>query len=112
MAEAYGPTSCSSSLALESTLSRSLEVQYGLVPKLCHQSAKTIALARLKTMSDYAQPVFQRAKRAVFFFKSWNVELETKRVFMKNKEFWKTVIQIIVTVLTALTTTLGVTSCM
>ena len=67
MAEAYGPTSCSSSLALESTLSRSLEVQYGLVPKLCHQSAKTIALARLKTMSDYAQPVFQRAKRAVFF---------------------------------------------
>ena len=45
-------------------------------------------------------------------FKSWNVELETKRVFMKNKEFWKTVIQIIVTVLTALGTTLGVTSCM
>jgi hypothetical protein len=30
---------------------------------------------------------------------------------MKNKEFWKTVIQVIVTVLTALTTTLGVTSC-
>ena len=31
---------------------------------------------------------------------------------MKNKEFWKTLIQIVVTVLTALTTTLGVTSCM
>ena len=31
---------------------------------------------------------------------------------MKNKELWKTVIQVIVTVLTALTTTLGVTSCM
>ena len=28
---------------------------------------------------------------------------------MKNKEFWKTVIQIIVAVLTAVTTTLGVT---
>ena len=31
---------------------------------------------------------------------------------MKNKEFWKTVIHIIVAVLTAVTTTLGVTSCM
>ena len=31
---------------------------------------------------------------------------------MKNKELWKTVIQVIVTVLTALTTTLGVSSCM
>ena len=31
---------------------------------------------------------------------------------MKNKEFRKSVIQIVVTVLTALTTTLGVTSCM
>ena len=30
---------------------------------------------------------------------------------MKNKEFWKTVIQIIVTVLTALTTTLAVSAC-
>ena len=30
---------------------------------------------------------------------------------MKNKEFWKTLIQIIVTVLTALTTTLGVSAC-
>ena len=30
---------------------------------------------------------------------------------MKNKEFWKTLIQIVVTVLTALGTTLGVTSC-
>jgi hypothetical protein len=30
---------------------------------------------------------------------------------MKNKEFWKTVIQIIVTVLTALGTTLGVSAC-
>ena len=31
---------------------------------------------------------------------------------MKNKEFWKTVIQILVTMLTALGTTLGVSSCM
>ena len=31
---------------------------------------------------------------------------------MNKKSFWKTVIQIIVTVLTALGTTLGVTSCM
>ena len=30
---------------------------------------------------------------------------------MKNKDFWKTVIQVIVTVLTALTTTLGVSAC-
>ena len=30
---------------------------------------------------------------------------------MKNKEFWKTLIQIVVTVLTALTTTLGVSAC-
>jgi hypothetical protein len=53
MAEAYGPTSCPSSLALESTLSRSLEAQYGFWLKLCHQSAKTIALAGLKTWLDY-----------------------------------------------------------
>jgi hypothetical protein len=31
---------------------------------------------------------------------------------MKNKEFWKTVIQVIVAVLTALGTSLGVASCM
>jgi hypothetical protein len=31
---------------------------------------------------------------------------------MKNKEFWKTVIHIIVTILTALGTTLGAASCM
>ena len=31
---------------------------------------------------------------------------------MKNKEFWKTVINIIVTILTALSTTLTTTSCM
>ena len=30
---------------------------------------------------------------------------------MKNKEFWKTILHIIVTVLTALGTTIGVTSC-
>ena len=30
---------------------------------------------------------------------------------MKNKDFGKTVIQVIVTVLTALTTTLGVSAC-
>ncbi len=54
MAETYGPTYCSSSLALESTLSRSLEAQYCFRLKLCHQSAKTIALAGLKTKLDYA----------------------------------------------------------
>jgi len=32
-------------------------------------------------------------------------------VSMKNKEFWKTVIHIVVTVLMALTTTLGVSAC-
>ena len=31
---------------------------------------------------------------------------------MKNKEFWKTVIHIIVTILTALGTTPGIASCM
>ena len=31
---------------------------------------------------------------------------------MKNKEFWKTLINVIVTVLTALMTTLTTTSCM
>jgi hypothetical protein len=40
------------------------------------------------------------------------VNRKESEVFMKNKEFWKTVIQVIVTVLTALTTTLGVSSCM
>ena len=31
---------------------------------------------------------------------------------MKNKEFWKTVIQVIVSILTAALTALGTTSCM
>jgi hypothetical protein len=31
---------------------------------------------------------------------------------MKNKDFWKTLIQVVVTVLTALGTTLTTTSCM
>ena len=31
---------------------------------------------------------------------------------MKNKDFWKTLIQVVVTVLTALGTTLGMTNCM
>ena len=31
---------------------------------------------------------------------------------MKNKETWKTIIQVIVSILTAIATTLGVTSCM
>ena len=30
---------------------------------------------------------------------------------MKNKEFWKTLIQIVISVLTALGTTLGVSAC-
>ena len=53
MAEAYDPTSYPSSLALESTLSRSLEAQYGFRLKLCHQSAKTIALAGLKNKGQF-----------------------------------------------------------
>jgi hypothetical protein len=57
MAEAYGPTSCPSSLALESMLSRSLEAQYGFRRKLCHQSAKTIALAGLKTKVSSSRDV-------------------------------------------------------
>ena len=63
MAEAYGPTSCSSSLALESTLSRSLEAQYGFRLKLCHQSAKTVALAGLKTWSVHPMMIGERKVR-------------------------------------------------
>ena len=40
-----------------------------------------------------------------FFF------IKTIESLMKNKEFWKTVIQIVISVLTALTTTLGVSAC-
>ena len=49
MAEAYGPTSCSSGYVLKSKLLHYPESQYGFILKLCHQSAKTIALTRLKT---------------------------------------------------------------
>ena len=69
MAEAYGPTPCPSSLALESTLSRSLEAQYGFRLKLCHQSAKTIALARLKTKVSF----FPR-KLTVLSLRVWRCE--------------------------------------
>ena len=31
---------------------------------------------------------------------------------MKNKEFWKTIIQVVVSILTAALTALGTTSCM
>ena len=65
MAEAYGPTTCPSSLALESTLSRSLEAQYGFRLKLCHQSAKTIALAGLKT--KFGAAVFLASKASGVF---------------------------------------------
>ena len=33
-------------------------------------------------------------------------------IIMKNKEFWKTVIQVVVSILTAALTALGTTSCM
>ena len=49
MAEAYGPTSCPSGYVLKSKLLHYPESQYGFILKLCHQSAKTIALTRLKT---------------------------------------------------------------
>ena len=70
MAEAYGPTSSPSSLALESTLSRSLEVQYGFRLKLCHQSAKTIALAGLKNLVSSSRDYTLYGKlsvRSLFF---------------------------------------------
>ena len=41
MAEAYGPTSCTSALVPESKLSHRPEVQYGFVPKLSHHGGKT-----------------------------------------------------------------------
>ena len=44
MAEAYGPTSCPSGYVLKSKLLHYPESQYGFILKLCHQSAKTIAL--------------------------------------------------------------------
>jgi len=33
-------------------------------------------------------------------------------IIMKNKEFWKTIIQVVVSILTAALTALGTTSCM
>ena len=41
MAEAYGSTSCTSSLVPESKLSHRSESQYGFVPKLNHHGGKT-----------------------------------------------------------------------
>jgi hypothetical protein len=61
-----------------------------------HRQTTTIILTKI----DVNERVFE-----VFF------SLKQLRVFMKNKEFWKTLIQIVVTVLTALTTTLGVSAC-
>ena len=61
MAEGYGPSSCSSSLALKSTLLRSLEVQYGLVPKLSNHGGKNHRPGGLKDVvsssrENMAQP--------------------------------------------------------
>jgi len=47
----------------------------------------------------------------LFLFYYRYVKLKKERKSMKNKEFWKTVIHIVVTVLTALGTTLGVSAC-
>ena len=55
MAEGYGPLSCSSCLALESTLSHSLEIQYGLVSKLSHYGGKNLALCALKNQVSSSQ---------------------------------------------------------
>ena len=41
MAEAYGPTYCTSALVPESKLSHRSESQYGFVPKLSHHGGKT-----------------------------------------------------------------------
>ena len=51
-AEGYSPTSCPSSLALESKLSRSLEAQHGLVTKLSHHGGINHRPAGSKTKSD------------------------------------------------------------
>ena len=55
MATAYGLSSCPSCLALESKLSRSLEVQYGLVPKLSHHGGKNHRADALKNQVSSAQ---------------------------------------------------------
>ena len=45
MAEAYGPTYCTSAHVLESKLSHKPEAQYGFVPKLIHHGGKTPCFA-------------------------------------------------------------------
>ena len=54
MATACDLSSCPSSLALESNLSRSLEVQYGLVSKLSHHGGKNHRPAGSKTKSVHS----------------------------------------------------------
>ena len=45
MAEAYGPTYCTSAHVPESKLSHKPEAQYGFVPKLIHHGGKTPCFA-------------------------------------------------------------------
>ena len=55
MATACDLSSCPSSLALESKLSRNLEVQYGLVSKLSHHGGKNHRPAGSNTKSVHSQ---------------------------------------------------------
>ena len=85
MAEAFSLSSCSSTLAPESKLSRRPEAQYGLVSRLRHHEWKNLknhfsqckigisgVMRSLFLLVGYAQPVFL-AKRGFSFFrlKSW-----------------------------------------
>ena len=61
MATAYGLSSWTSSIALESELSRNLEAQHGLVPKLSHHGGKNSEnREQSQTCLSYAEvhPVF------------------------------------------------------
>ena len=77
MASASGLTSCSFRLVLESKLSHSLEVQYGLVPKLSHHGGKNHRPAGSKTKSDSSREYhihrFVNTVRSRFFSETkWN----------------------------------------
>ena len=72
-------------------------------------------LSQISRISQIGAACFLRYEVPNFrkgFSRFWFKNNKELYLGMKNKEFWKTVIQVIVTVLTALTTTLGVSSCM
>ena len=66
MAEAFSLSYCSSTLALESELSRRPEAQYGLVPRLRHHEWKNRKNIFSVMLVGYAQPFFSEA--GFFFF--------------------------------------------